>query len=516
MKLGLWFAAILALSPLVAHAATPDWSIAVYAATDEEDLGPFGALMVKKLLRAPLSDRVQLLVEYDGFGNHGVKRAIRHGRGRAQTSQLVEHDSASPEALAAFFKWAADNSTGRHRLLVIGTHSWGWKGIIQDYTVPGRPDDNTLLPLRDFARVLRESELHPDVLFFDSCILGTVEAIDQLRGTARYIVASERETPYAGFPYSVLLTALGNGPVEPREVARRIPEAYVAAFARDGEYAKVEGEYDIVTTVALDMANWDAFTRGYRDLVGALKRAGLREVLRQQPQWPSRIWDGDHNVDIIELLHRLPLLLPNDEVSTRAGELATQLAYPSGAAEKSAQSFQLDPARMSRFELQLEGDENMSEQDALPSFKKAWQAANQDLPGLDALELAVVRSREQPSYLVRGTVTAPLELRPWLPGTRHIRLSYIDREGNWQRRSFKRDEDYVAVTEFPPSSVLLAEAHSQGAPFIHGLGIDFFPLMEENEERSEDAASGLSGPAFYKFLSWNRRTGWGDLILLRD
>lgn len=96
----------------------------------------------------------------------------------------------------------------------------------------------------------------------------------------------------------------------------------------------------------------------------------------------------------------------------------------------------------------------------------------------------------------------------------------------WISKTLTRAKSYFAAYDFPSTSFLVSEAHSQGAPFIHGIGIMFKPLMDENEERGiedgyignttqQERDSHTKGPDYYRHTTWNKATGWGDLILLK-
>ncbi|MBI3543415.1 MAG: hypothetical protein HY075_09110, partial [Deltaproteobacteria bacterium] len=199
-----------------------------------------------------------------------------------------------------------------------------------------------------------------------------------------------------------------------------------------------------------------------------------------------------------------------------AARLLDWLGYPAAADAKSKATLELLPEHASRFTLEIEGDENLDADHAPSELAKQWHATNQDLGLPDGLELRVRETAKGARrYVVSGPVDQPLRLRPWLPGTRHLELRYKDATtGEWRRRRAHRDEDFVSVRDFPAGSLLVAEAHTQGLPFIHGFGINFFPLMDKTEERAEDPLTGLAGPAFYRWLPWNRATGWGELVFL--
>lgn len=507
----LFFAAILSAPLAFASTSEVDWTVAIYAGIDEEEIDQFSEPIIQEILELPLNRNIELFIQKDGYGNAGVERHYKNGKGQTGRQILAEHDSASPRAFKGFVDWVDRYSSGKRRMVVIMTHSWGWKGIVQDYTIPNDRND-TMMALRHFARILRASPRPIDGIFLDSCVLGNAEAIDELRGTARYIIASQRETPYVGYPYDKLFEMLGQPELSMREIARRIPRQYVAAFSRGGRQVAREGEYDVVTAVAVDMEKWDLFAHEFAELVRLLKAAGFRRALRAKPQFAAAFYDADRNVDVVEFLHRLPSITRNKAVLEKGRELLRLIGYPKDIAEATAQSYLIDPAQADVVKVRIPVDEHLKPETAFEKVKKRWLEANQDL----ALPpQTTYRVKDGIFEITLPLADNPVEFRPWLPGTDQVRIGVRSpKNKRWKSRRLTREQDYFSVSEFPTSSFMLAEAHTQGAPFIHGIGMCLNPLMDETEERSTDPDSGLSGPAFYRSLSWNKRTGWGELFLL--
>lgn len=506
------FAALCLSAPLT-FASTTDWTVAIYAGIDEEEIDQFSNPIIQEILGIPLHQNIELFIQKDSYGAGGVDRIYKHGKGPSTHQLLEEHDSADPRVFKDFVEWVDQHSTGRRRLFVIMTHAWGWKGIVQDYTVPNQKED-TMMALRKFADILRASYRPIDGLFLDSCVLGNAESIDELRGTARYIVASQRETPYVGYPYHELFAMLAQPELSMREVARRIPRQYVAAHSRGGSLVAREGEYDVVTAVAVDMEKWDLFVGEFATLVQKLKAAGFRRALRAKKDWASAFADTDRNVDVVEFLHRLPSITRSKAAINQARRLMQLIGYPNDVAQATAASYRIGASQADLVKVRIPVDEHLKPETAFEKSKKRWLEANQDL----ALPTETTyRIREGVLEVTIPLAKGAVEFRPWLPGVSQVRIAIRSPEDkSWRSRRLAREQDYFSVTEFPSTSFLLAEAHTQGAPFVHGIGMCLHPQMDETEERSTDPATGLSGPAFYRTLSWNERTGWGNLFLLNN
>lgn len=509
-------------APVSVRARQPDWSIMLYVGIDEPDLAKAFNPRLKELLQTPVPDNLEVLIERDTDQPDGSARIIRRSDSYEEYG-LPEQDSASAATLGSFLKWAKGHSAGKHKLLIVQSHSWGWRGIVQDYTVPGQKDKNTMMALRDFASAARASGLRPDVIVFDACVLGNAEPIEEFKDLAPYLIASELELPYNGFPTARLFKMLSSSEMSPREFARVFPEEYVKEYAHDGSMVVPENEYFIVTFASIDTAKWDIFSGRFKELVDKLKVSGFRDKLAAQPGWVRAFADEDTNADIVEFLNRLPLLVDDAAVKAAAASILDDIGYPKRVADENAATIRIDPANIGSFELRIEVYPYLQQGRVLRDIQQAWREANQDLdlPAGLTCDLADIGDGRNPGreLIVRcpeGVLKKPVELRPWLAGAKYIILKTFDRKGRATERKLTKGKDYFSVRKFPETSFMISEAHNQGAPFIHGVGLVLNPGMKPEFERSRDPATGLSGPAFYRTTAWNKRTGWGDLTFIES
>ncbi len=514
MKLGFGLLGVLYFaSSALAEPTVPRWSVIVYSGIDEEEIATFTDPVVEQLLSMHLPDDVELLIQNDSFEKNGVTRAIRRPGEPTEFKTLKEHDSASRKHFESFARWADQNARGAHRMFLVMTHSWGWKGIIQDYTIPGKPDTDTMMPLREFAAAVEASGMRPDVLFLDSCVLGNAEALSEFADLAPSLIVSQRETPYSGFPYEELMPLLASDGLGPRDVAQAIPERYVSAYTRGGSLLTKEGEFDVVTVAAVDGVQWRHFEKQFKKLVKKLATAQARDALLSNPTWPKALADADSNTDLVELLTRIHSWVLDPGVLELADDLLARIGYPESVALPAKEVHEIPASKA--ITVRLQADSVVQMEKALEVLKGRWLEANQDL-NLPTKASYEVSDRGERTFVVRlKSPKRAVHVRPWLPGTLWAEISYVDDEGETVRERFTRSSDLVSVPSFPRSSYLISEAHSFGAPFIHGIGVNFNPLMNEEEDRATDPITGLAGPDLYRSLEWNRRTGWGDLILLK-
>ena len=490
-----------------APAARPDWSIIVYAGVDEPDLARVHNPRLKELLETPLPDNVEVMIGRDTEWPDGFACVLRTNDSHEEVD-LAEQNSANAETLENFLKLAAAKTRGKNKLLIIQGSSWGWRGIIRDHILPGEQGKKAVMPLGGMAGAIRESGFKPGVIVLDASLMGNVEPIEELKGLAPYLVVSELGMPRSGFPAERLFKIAAEPDMSARKLARRLPEEYVKEYAHDGPMAVPEGRYFTVAMASIDTAKWDAFAEKFKRLVDALAESDFRRKLAAQPGWLWAFADDDMNADLVEFLNRLPLLIEDPAARRLAGEILDDIGYPDSVAADNASTVTLDPSKVRSFELRIEAYPHLKKEKALSGAREAWNRLNQDLNLPDTFTYDISEFTEKRDtkreFIVRctdGALKRPVTFRVWLPGAQYAVLTTVDKDGRVAERKFFRDKDYLSVQEFPEKSFLVSEAHAQGAPFIHGIGICIDPGMKAEAESVS-----------YAGTAWNNRTGWGSLM----
>jgi hypothetical protein len=491
--------------------AKPDWSIVVYVGADERDLAKSYNPRLKELFDTPVPDNIEVLIERDTDWPDGTARIIRSSDSHEER-ELGERDSSSAATFYDFLKWTDALASGRHKLLIVHGNSQGWLGMIRDQTVPGKKADSgpsAPMPLSEMARAVKASGFQPDVAIFDAGFMGNVEAVEELKDIAPYIVVSGRGMPYSGFSAEKLFKMAAESDMSPRRFAQRFPEEYVREYAHDGSMPSAENDYFIVTLAAIDTAKWSAFSGAFKELTAELQASLFRAKLQSQPGWMRAFVDKEGSADLVEFLNRLPLLIDDRAVRDEAAAILDDIGYPDRVAAENAATVTLDPEKVRSFELRIEVSPFQQRDKALGAVKAAWNALNQDLSLPDSLTYDLSDFREDKKskreFIVRcsdGAMKKPLTFRPWFAGSKYAVLTAVDKDGKVSTRKLFRERDYVSVTEFPETSFMVSEAHSQGVPFVHGIGIALDPGRSQTMP---------TDPNLYKATSWNKRTGWGDI-----
>lgn len=488
------------------HSSNPQWSFILYAATDESDLAHHSDPLIEEMLKIKLPPSVEILIEQDTDLSGGTRRMIlRSGeRPRVRTSQH-EEDSASRASVTSFLQWAKENARGKKKMLIPFTHSWGWKGIIQDYTIPNRPDSDTIMLLSVFTELVKASGLRPDIFFPDSCVLGSVEALDYFTQLAPFVIVSQRETPYSGFPLEEIIETIEAGHGSPEMLAREIPKLYAAAYSRGGSKSHLEGEYDLITIASIRSSEWSPFKSAFRNWVKRLGQTGLHQKLLEKPTWPLKFVDReDSYADLLVLMRELK-------------EEGTQELHEAigSRPEFSREQDEIILRDAQTLTITIQGDEILPLEVAQKSLRKRWSAANQGVRIPRTLRFNVLDDpREGRVVKISGKIGLnPFRFRPWIPGATWVRVNWKDRAGKNHREEYRRAVDYEYNDQFEAGKLLIAEAHSQGSPYLRSIAIHLKPRMDCDEIRASHPELSWKGPDFYRMLPWNQDTGWAHLIL---
>lgn len=514
--------ATLALTLLLssdAQASTPEWTFIFYLGVDDDEMTALVDPRLAAMLKGPLPEQVEVLVEQDVFKPDGIFRYIRRGQELTRET-LPEHDSADPARFEDFLRWAKANSRGKRTCLVVNTHSWGWRGIIEDFTVPGRPKYDSLMPMDAFAAAFAKAKARFDVLWLDTCIMGNAEPIEECKNAASYLILSQREIADNGLPFEAIWEVMDKRPTL-KQFLRAIPERYVQLYARNGEMVPEIKYYYVTSVVSVDTRKWDRFAGEFKTLVDLLRENNFLWTVKFRPDLLDAIVEGDdRNVDIVEFLSRVGEWTVDPRIGEKAKQILERIGYPKDVAALSSQSYLLEAAKIRSFELRIDADNYLTRPpDKLQSlFIGKWREANQDLrlPSGLSYELVSVpgSKRNERQFVIRGELKQDLRFRPWFAGTQYFILTVEDRQGRATRKTFARDKDYFVAERFPESSYLVAEAHTQGTPFLHGVGMMLYPWMSVYMPKSTNQITGLKGTPYYKATAWSRRTGWGEATLV--
>ena len=233
-----------------------------------------------------IGDNDRLLVFTDD--GRTSARLFRYDR-QHKTPQLVkrwsgETDASDPEFLQQLLTFVREKFPSKEYGLVMWSHADGWLpstnknyrhaprrsfgidvgtggNLYHDQTADG--EVGTQMDIADMARAIEHSGIHLRYIFFDACLMQSLEVAYELRNTTDYIVASPIATPADGAYYTHMLQR-GLFSSDPTDIAR----TFYSDVCTDGSISNSYGGYGLV--------------------VSCLKTEGLEELATLTSQMLSR------------------------------------------------------------------------------------------------------------------------------------------------------------------------------------------------------------------------------------
>lgn len=148
------------------------------------------------------SNLMNMILQTDGAEKADLKRYMVIGD--SDTSKIVspytqfkyEMDSGDYRVLQAFTRWGFTNYPSQLKFLDIDNHGGAYLGIGKDDT------SGHIIPLPGLAKAIKNSVGKVDILNMDACLMGTIEAIYELKDVADVTIGSEDSTLGTGMMYT--------------------------------------------------------------------------------------------------------------------------------------------------------------------------------------------------------------------------------------------------------------------------------------------------------------------------
>jgi hypothetical protein len=250
--------------------ARAKWTFLVYMAGDNNLDGP--ALWdIAEMAKAGSTKDVHILVQLDRLEDQKTRRfRITQGGGFKKDciETFSETNTGDPQILYSFAKWAVDKYPADRYALILWNHGSGWwedaksraagtagtgkarrggsrqplfhhlhqpnsqahRSICYDDTSGGDALDNRELRVV-LAGICALLGRKIDLLGMDACLMNMVEVAYQLRDSVNFIVGSEIEEPFDGWPYAEILNRLAARPrQDAATLSRWIVKSYLISY----------------------------------------------------------------------------------------------------------------------------------------------------------------------------------------------------------------------------------------------------------------------------------------------
>lgn len=169
-------------------------------------------------------------------------------------------DITHPDSLTNFINWAAKQCPAKKYVLILNDHGGGYmpddelfkntaastRGIIYD---DGNKGAHFSAP--SLVHAIKAANIRPDVIYFDACLMNTLEYVFELKDVTDYVVASTFIT-LAGPPYATLIEMLSKASDHLKYVLEKYTEYYVRHFEPKDEDEIFYYDMTVTETAKLD------------------------------------------------------------------------------------------------------------------------------------------------------------------------------------------------------------------------------------------------------------------------
>ena len=204
------------LSAAHAEPAVAQWNVYVYM-NAQPNLDDFALKDIEEMKLAGASPDVNVFVQL-ALSDHQVRRYVIQPGDAQLVDELGAIDPFDSRNLADFVTWAHEKYPARRHAIVVWGHGASLPERIRQ-VIPESGGDQfsrrgmDLKFLHQSAlRIRRALGRRVDVWGYDSCFMGRVEVGYELRGAARFMVASQDTVDAAGWDYNAWLSQLLDRP----------------------------------------------------------------------------------------------------------------------------------------------------------------------------------------------------------------------------------------------------------------------------------------------------------------
>ena len=422
--------------------------------------------------------------------------------------EMGEADMGSANELAEFGRWCVEYYPADRYVLTIWNHGAGWQGISYDdqsYYHLTVPDVMTgVKSIVDKMRELQPEKKRLDIVDFDACLMALLEVGYEIEPGVEIMVASQLEEPGQGMPYDDYLTPLTANPdMATEEFAKVMVEKFILSYVKEG--SQNPGYFADITTStksAIRTSQLEGLVQSVDQLAKHMLAdfslySKLREANSRSLSLIRAFKDNRENYD---LYHLVAALQAAKGVPNTIKDICQNIRTIMGWRFKG-----LDPIDRAKVVRSKE-----------PGFVlwgiNGWQLPPDDLfgPTGQLYHSRYVRTPlEGPDDKgwYRATLTPFTQIVTVEKGRKKRKLietidyqivSKDGKKGERKSANRSRTKEYRIETQFPKTSPLIAEGHTQGMANAHGLCI-YFPYPLE-----------FARP--YQELRFSKETSWDELI----
>ena len=264
-----------------------------------------------EMLAANISSQVNVLVETIGTkswskrlgiaSDHTQRYKVEAGNLMLVDDSLGQLDCTSPDTLADFISWGADNYPANRYILIFWDHG---AGPVYGFGYDEHQSEDSVLTIDEIQTAIRQSGIYFDIIGMDSCIMSSLELCCAMYNYCDYMILSEDFESGYGWSYTGWLNALSeNTSISSEKLGKIIVDDMIADNEENGEGASTlalidESYMKVLYTAWADFAyanepallgeNYSMHVRGGRRAHPVLRKKGLFDFLFDE--------DGDYSM----------------------------------------------------------------------------------------------------------------------------------------------------------------------------------------------------------------------------
>lgn len=215
------------------------WTVFVYiCGSDLESNHGMGTSDMEEMLSAQTGDKVKFVVETGGARSwqnpaidpNSLQRFVIQNGDMQEVYSEPAKNMGDTAVITDFLRWGVKEYPAEHMAVVFWNHGSGSiNGVCFDET-----NDNDSLSLLEIDGALYS--IYPEMtdrfelIGFDACLMGSIEAANVLANYSRYMVGSEEVEPGYGWDYTVIGNFLGSNPTaNGAELGKTIADGFKAS-----------------------------------------------------------------------------------------------------------------------------------------------------------------------------------------------------------------------------------------------------------------------------------------------
>ncbi|MBM3465411.1 MAG: hypothetical protein FJX76_25240 [Armatimonadetes bacterium] len=240
-------------------------------------------------------------------------------------SPILAETKDTSANVPAFTKYLVDNMKqypAQVTAVMVGGHGLAWK-------------DCANFKIRDLGKALKDATAQagkkPDVLILEACLMGNLEALRTLQGTARYAIASEETMGASGLNWKSILSRLPQNSMTAEQFTRVVMDA--------------SRRYDQVDTLAvIDLDKVEPLAQSVEVMARELRRVAangdagqVKDALKSGQRFPAGVMGFGSNLrDVGQIAHTVSVSVsdPAARAAAKNVEAAIKAAVLSSVTEE--------------------------------------------------------------------------------------------------------------------------------------------------------------------------------------